>query len=348
MSLISIRVLIVDDSILFRTKLQLSLSKDPNIEIVGCASDGAEALKLVDTLKPEVISVDVEMPGVNGIEFLRLLSRKKPIPAILVSSLDLTTHDARNFGAAYFIKKPQLGNPNSVSDFIDELSKKIKLSSKFKPTADSANPVKKSVANVASGPKLGGKDSLIAIGASTGGTDAIIDVVRDLPANSPPVVIVQHMPAMFTSLYADRLDKICKMSVKEAKDLDRISTGQIILAAGEYHMTLKKDANGYFIRSAKGSKVSGHCPSVDVLFDSVADTCGRNALGVILTGMGSDGACGITKMRKLGAYTIGQDKETSVVYGMPMEAFKLGGVAKQLPLNKITEGIVGYFSKNIR
>ena len=187
--------------------------------------------------------------------------------------------------------------------------------------------------------------SIIAIAASTGGTEAILSVVKDLPVTTPGIIIVQHMPPVFTTLYAERLDKICKMSVTEAKDRARVTTGQIIVAAGEYHLTLKKDINGYYIRSERGAKVSGHCPSADVMFDSVAQFTGEHMMGIILTGMGADGAKGITKMRQSGAFTIGQDKESSVVYGMPMEAYKLGGITRQLPLTKIGEEITHYFSR---
>ncbi|MEG0035189.1 MAG: CheB methylesterase domain-containing protein [Oscillospiraceae bacterium] len=188
--------------------------------------------------------------------------------------------------------------------------------------------------------------TVIAIGASTGGTEAIIQVVKDLPATTPPVIIVQHMPTTFTKLYAERLNTICKMKVKEAKDMDRVVSGQIIIAEGGFHMTLKRDETGYYIRSMPGERVSGHCPSVDVMFNSVAELVGKNAVGVLLTGMGSDGARGLTNMRKHGAYTIGQDKESCVVYGMPMEAFKRGGVSKQLPLTQITAEILRYLSKS--
>ena len=182
------------------------------------------------------------------------------------------------------------------------------------------------------------------IGASTGGTDAILEVVKDLPATTPGIVIVQHMPPVFTQMYAQRLDRICKMRVKEAAPGDRVVAGQIIIGAGGFHLRLARDARGYFVTSVAGPKVNGHCPSVDVLFDSVAETAGRKAIGVILTGMGADGAKGLLRMRKAGAYTIGQDKESSVVYGMPMVAYDIGAVEKQLPLNAIDNEILRQLS----
>ena len=187
-------------------------------------------------------------------------------------------------------------------------------------------------------------DLVIAIGASTGGTDAILEVVKDLPATTPGIVIVQHMPPVFTQMYAQRLDRICKMRVKEAAPGDRVVAGQIIIGAGGFHLRLARDARGYFVTSVAGPKVNGHCPSVDVLFDSVAETAGRKAIGVILTGMGADGAKGLLRMRKAGAYTIGQDKESSVVYGMPMVAYDIGAVEKQLPLNAIDNEILRQLS----
>ena len=189
------------------------------------------------------------------------------------------------------------------------------------------------------------KEPVIAIGASTGGTEAILSIIRDLPSTTPGVVIVQHMPPIFTKMYAERLDKISKMRVKEAANLDRVEKGLIIIAAGDSHITLCQDSQGYYLKSAPGPKVSGHCPSVDVLFDSVALIAGKNAIGVILTGMGKDGAEGLLKMRNSGAHTIGQDKESCVVYGMPMVAFNIGAVKKQLPLSSISSEITRLLSK---
>ncbi|MEG2404980.1 MAG: CheB methylesterase domain-containing protein, partial [Oscillospiraceae bacterium] len=185
---------------------------------------------------------------------------------------------------------------------------------------------------------------VIAIGASTGGTEAILEVVRDLPATTPGIVIVQHMPAGFTKMYAERLDKHCKMRVKEAENGDRVQQGQIIIGAGEFHLRLAKDMRGYYVTSQRGEKVSGHCPSVDVLFDSVAEVAKGRSLGVILTGMGADGAKGLLAMRKSGAYTIGQDKDSCIVYGMPMVAFNIGGVIKQAPLTEIDNEIERYLN----
>lgn len=341
-----IRVLVVDDSVLFRTKLQLTLSKDPEIKIIGTAVDADDAMRRILELKPDVVTLDVEMPKVNGIDFLKQLIPQHPIPVVVVSSLPINALDAMSAGAVDYVKKPTDVTPDAVSSFFTELISKIKI-------AAGAHVRKAPLVTAASltSRLMGGtvvtadRKAVIAIGASTGGTEAILEVVKNLPPTTPGIIIVQHMPASFTTLYAQRLDKVCKMSAKEAADNDRVEQGKIILAAGEFHLTLKKDEKGYYIRSQRGEKVSGHCPSVDVMFDSVADTAGKDAVGVLLTGMGADGAKGLTKMKSKGAYTIGQDKETCVVYGMPMEAYKMGGVSRQLPLDQIADELIYYFNK---
>lgn len=339
-----IRVLIVDDSILFRTKLQFSLMEDRAIKVVGSAADPIEAMKRIQELHPDVITLDVEMPKMSGIEFLKQLIPKQPIPVVVVSSLPMNALDALDAGAIDFVKKPVVQRPGDLDAFTAELASKIKVAATAKVNRAGAKilPAQPSMmSRMTPGMlKVADSQSIIAIGASTGGTEAIISVVKDLPATTPGIVIVQHMPANFTTLYAQRLDKLCKMHAKEASDYDRVERGTILLGAGEYHLTLKRDARGYYVRSQQGEKVSGHCPSVDVLFDSVADTAGAHAIGALLTGMGADGARGLTKMRKTGAYTLGQDKSSCVVYGMPMEAFKLGGVCKQLPLDQIGSEII--------
>lgn len=343
-----INVLVVDDSLVFRTKLSLTLSKDPEITVIGTAADVQDALKKIRELKPDVVTLDIEMPNENGFELLKTVMPTTPLPIVVVSSLPVNALDALSLGAVDFVKKPEANVPNSTEIFIAKLIENIKIASK-------AQVKRVEVPRTVSAPCLAcaqssnaainrdlsfNSNTIIAIGASTGGTEAIIRVVKDLPAFTPPILIVQHMPATFTKLYADRLNRICKMRVKEAEDRDRVVPGQIIIGAGGCQMSLKKDDNGYYIRSVSGEKVSGHCPSVNVLFDSVAALARRNGIAVLLTGMGSDGALGITKIRQAGGYTIGQDKDSSVVYGMPMEAFKLGGIVKQLPLDTIAEDLL--------
>lgn len=343
-----IKVLVVDDSILFRTKLRISLSEDPMVTVVGSATDPEDALRKIEQLQPDVITLDVEMPKMNGIEFLKKLMPKKPIPVIVVTSLAMNALDALEAGAVDFVNKPSADVPGSVNVFLQTLKNKVKMAAQAKVRRPSAMVQRPSLVQRMAPTITASQNAVIAIGASTGGTEAIIEVIKNLPPTTPGIVIVQHMPANFTSLYAQRLDRICKMHVKEAQDMDRVAQGTVILAAGDYHLTLKKDGKGYYVRSQKGERVSGHCPSVDVLFDSVADTAKEQAVGVILTGMGADGARGLTKMRRSGAYTLGQDRESCVVYGMPMEAYKLGGVAKQLPLDQIGDEILYHFSKVAR
>ena len=336
-----IRVLIVDDSILFRKTLEQRLSEDNFIEVCGMAVDPIDAMKQIEALNPDVLTLDVEMPKMSGIDFLKKLMPTHPMPVVVVSSAPITTLDALSAGAVDFVKKPLIQNPNDLSAFIRELSVKIKIASTARVLRRSATPsAAPALPRMATNLHRSVNNAVIAIGASTGGTEAILEVVRDFPANMPGVVIVQHMPPVFTRMYAERLDRICKMRVKEAENGDRVETGKIIIAAGEYQMRLCKDGAGYYIKSEPGARVNGHCPSVEVLFNSVAAVAGNRAVGAILTGMGGDGAKGLLAMRHAGAYTIGQDKESCVVYGMPMVAFNIGAVAKQMPLNQIGGEII--------
>lgn len=339
------RVLVVDDSIMFRTVLSNRLGEDPMLEIVGTASDADDAMKKIESLAPDVLTLDVEMPKMNGIQFLKKLMPIHPMPVVVVSSAPISALDALDAGAVDFVKKPVVTNQNELNSFIRELVVKIKIGSIAKigkkAAVPTAGPEKRPAPVTLLRPV---NNMIIAIGASTGGTEAILEVVRDLPATTPGVVIVQHMPAGFTKMYSERLDKHCKMRVKEAEDGDRVVQGQIIIGAGEFHLRLAKDAKGYYVTSKRGDKVSGHCPSVDVLFQSVSEVAKNRAVGVILTGMGADGAKGLLAMRKAGAYTIGQDKESCIVYGMPMVAYDIGGVVKQAPLTEIDNEIGRYLN----
>lgn len=338
-----IRVLVVDDSVLFRETLGKKLSEDFHIDVVGTAVDAIDAMEKIQQLNPDVVTLDVEMPKMNGIEFLKKLMPTHPVPVVVVSSLPINALDALDAGAVDFVKKPLIKSPADFSSFMNELLVKVKIASaahvgQKKSVQAPLSPVSTAgLLNTSS-------DIVIAIGASTGGTEAILSVIKDLPPTTPGIVIVQHMPPVFTKMYAQRLDKICQMSVKEAEPGDRVERGKVIIGAGEYHLRLCKDTRGYYVKSEMGEKVSGHCPSVDVLFDSVAAVAGKKALGVILTGMGSDGAKGMLKMSHSGAYTIGQDKDSCVVYGMPMVAFNIGGVKKQVPLEQIPAEIIRYLN----
>lgn len=344
MPISKIRVLVVDDSIMFRKSLESGLANDLNIEVVATAFNADDAMEKIRRLNPDVVTLDVEMPRTNGIEFLKTLMPVHPLPVVVVSGTPINALDALQAGAVDFVRKPVIKGPFDMNNFISDLTIKIKIASKARVAKPRVTPAAAPtpLANLLVNSR--NDQTVIAIGASTGGTEAILQVVRDLPATSPGIVVVQHMPPVFTNMYAQRLDRICKMSVKEAQDKDRVIQGRIIIAAGDCHLRLAKDARGYYIRSEAGPKVSGHCPSVDVMFDSVASVAGKNAVGTILTGMGADGARGITKLRQAGGYTIGQDKESCVVYGMPMEAFKMGGIVKQCPLDQIGGEIIRYLN----
>ena len=343
-----IKLLVVDDSILFREVLARYIRRDDMIEVVGTAGDAYAARDMILKYEPDVMTLDVEMPRMDGVAFLKKLLPQYYIPTIIVSSNDEKAQAAKEAGAFEFITKPLTRTSQDMEQFAELICTSIKQAVKQKkpPKRVSAgfgmaSPVqeKKAVPPSAHG-KLRKSDALIALGASTGGTDALEKVVRLFPEDTPPVIIVQHMPAGFTKLYADRLNRSCKMEVKEAEDGDRLRRGLIIVGAGEHHLRLCRDGRGWYVSSKPGEKVSGHCPSVDVMFSSVADVAGSAAIGAILTGMGRDGAEGLLKMRQAGAFTIGQDKESCVVYGMPMEAFNIGAVEVQAPLYNIAEIIL--------
>jgi len=346
-----IRLMIIDDSLFFRTFLTHKLGGNPAIEIVGSFGDPLEASQNIRALRPDVIALDMEMPKMRGNEFLRKVMPNHPgVKTIVISALSGNVFDAMHAGAIDFIGKPGSRPGFNEDKFVSEIIQKIKVASTAHVVMHDDAPVAQKMrprTAPASRPAITGASSksVIAIGASTGGTEAIIEVVKDFPASTPGVVIVQHMPPVFTKMYAERVDKICAMSVREAQNGDRVARGTILIApGGEYQMYLRQDSSGYFVYLAQGAKVSGHRPSVDVLFDSVAKTAGRNAVGVLLTGMGADGARGLTDMKKIGAHTIGQDEDSCVVYGMPMEAFKRGGVTEQLPLSSIGDAVLRRFS----
>lgn len=365
-----IKVLIVDDSLVFDRFLSENLPKvQSRIEIVGYAVNAFDAMRKIPKLKPDVLTLDVEMPQLNGIDFLKQLLPKYPLPVILVSSLNVSVFDALAYGAVDFVRKPDMNGDNSSSVFIQNLASKILIASYAKvpkPSASAAAPVPTSCTQrVASKPsssgsvvssakvlKLKTKSALrlnrtvIAIGASTGGTEATLQILRQLPADIPGIVITQHMPKGFTKMYADRLNRLCQMKVKEAEDGDLIRRGHAFIApGGDLQMKIVPSGSDYRIRCYAGEKVSGHRPSVDVLFQSVANTAKQNAVGIILTGMGHDGADGLLKMRKAGAYTIGQDKASCVVYGMPMVAYDIGGVCIQAACSSIPDVLIQYLNR---
>lgn len=326
-----IRVLVVDDSLMFRNMLVQSLESDPNIEVVAQASDPYQARDAIIKYKPDVMTLDVEMPRMSGIEFLRKLMPQYPIPVVMISSLNAAVFDALEAGAVDFVNKPSNLDRVQLGNFMkQELVTKVKIAS----TAKLGNLKRVEVNSMAG--SIGKQDGrIIAIGASTGGTEAIFEVVKQFKRDIPGVVIVQHMPPGFTKMYADRLNNQCAVAAKEAQTGDKVLPGQILIAPGDRQMRVVKVGDGYQVECAGVEKVSGHCPSVDVLFESVAKVAGNKAIGVILTGMGADGAKGLLEMRKAGAQTIGQNEATCVVYGMPKVAFDNGAVQHQLALTAI-------------
>jgi two-component system chemotaxis response regulator CheB len=328
-----IRVLVVDDSMLFREALARGISADPAIEVVGTAADAYEARDKIIDLEPDVLTLDVEMPRMNGIEFVRRLMPQYPMPVVMISAANNAVFEALQAGAVDFVCKPDSSsNSRSINTFMNELIIKIKIASMAKVGDRKNESVHKQSITAVGGTS---KFKLIAIGASTGGTEAINDILKSLPSDMPGIVIVQHMPPVFTRMYAERLNNICALEIREAKDGDRIYPGLVLIAPGDYQMSVCRAGVHYMVNCRQGERVNGHCPSVDVLFNSVAENCGANAAGIILTGMGYDGAKGLLAMRQKGARTIGQDERTSVVYGMPRVAFDLGAVEQQAALGKI-------------
>ena len=330
-----IKVLVVEDSLVFRELLVQSLSKDPDIQVVGTAKDPFEARDAILEYKPDVMTLDVELPRMSGIEFLRKLIPQYPLPVVVISSLSVKVFDAMNAGAVDFVAKPSYTDRRQLENFVhNELLVKIKIAS----TAKISKIKKKVVQEVQQNFTSKGKNLIIAIGASTGGTEAICSVMKDYGADLPGIVIVQHMPPGFTEMYAKRLDNQCRIRVKEARTGDRVLPGTALIApGGDKHMRVVNVGGNYQVEVVAGPKVNGHCPSVDVLFESVARVAGKDALGIILTGMGGDGAKGLLAMRQAGAKTIGQDESTCVVYGMPKVAYDLGAVEHQDKLSENTK-----------
>lgn len=330
-----IRVLVVDDSLVFRETLARGLAADPGIDVVGTAGDPYQARDLLIELEPDVMTLDVEMPRMNGIEFLRRLMPQYPMPVVVVSAVSENVFEALNAGAVDFVVKPEAHSGRSINSLISELIVKIKIAS-----VANVSHWKRSHQEIQRVERLGNShNQIIAIGASTGGTEALSQILRAFPRDMPGVVVVQHMPPVFTKMYAERLNSTCLLEVREAQTGDPVHAGRVLIAPGGFHMQIRQNKQGFVVDCFEGDKVNGHCPSVDMLFHSVAEYAGRRGVGVILTGMGSDGAMGLLEMRQRGARTIGQDQSTCVVYGMPKAAYEIGAVEKQVSLRDIPQHI---------
>ncbi|MBQ7955457.1 MAG: chemotaxis response regulator protein-glutamate methylesterase [Lachnospiraceae bacterium] len=338
-----IKVLVVEDSLVFRELLVKNLNLDPAIEVVATANDPFEARDAIIKYQPDVMTLDIELPKMTGIEFLRKLMPQHPMPVVVISSLSDKVFDALNAGAVDFVAKPAGATREQIAAFVrNELQVKVKVASIAK-----VGGWKKAPIIMPSQPlQVKKNDLVVAIGASTGGTEAIATVLNEFGPDIPGVVIVQHMPPKFTEMYANRLNDRCKIRVKEAKNGDLVVPGQVLIApGGDSHMQLVKINGNYQVVVKPGPKVNGHCPSVEVLFNSVASVAGNRAVGIILTGMGGDGAKGLLAMRQAGARTIGQDESTCVVYGMPKVAYDLGAVEYQEKLQDIAKRTYSILSK---
>ena len=342
MTLKKIRVLIVDDSAIVRKIFSEELSKFPDIEIVGVAPDPFVARDKIVRLKPDVITLDIEMPRMDGLTFLKKLMKHYPLPVVIVSSLTQKggemTLEAMDIGAVEVIGKP--GGSYTVGNMSVQLADKIRAASRVRMTKESSK-------EVSAHPKFESMKALartsnkvVAIGASTGGTEALKNVLSKMPPNSPGIIVVQHMPANFTTAFAERLNGLCQITVKEARNNDSVNTGGALLAPGNFHMILRRSGSRYYVEVKDGPMVHHQRPAVDVLFKSTAKYAGANSIGAILTGMGADGAQGLLEMKQAGAKTIAQDEKSCIVFGMPNEAIKLGAVDKVVPLGRVAEEIV--------
>ena len=339
-----IRVLVVDDSALMREVLSEILSHDPGIQVVGTASDPYVAREKILSLQPDVLTLDVEMPRMDGLSFLEKLMRAHPMPVLMVSSLTEkdcdTTVRALELGAIDYVTKPHLDVRSGTLEQAEEIVAKVKIASQARVGRRHAvaRPAEKEPKGDSQKLVLRTTNKVVAVGASTGGTEALVQLLTALPADSPGVVIVQHMPAGFTRSFAQRLDSLCRVRVKEAEDGDRVLAGHVLLAPGNFHMEVERSGTEFRVHVFSAEPVNRHRPSVDVLFASCAHALGPNVVGVILTGMGADGARGLLAMRQAGARTIAQDEATCVVFGMPREAIALGAAEHIMPLPLITAG----------
>ncbi|QFU00091.1 Chemotaxis response regulator protein-glutamate methylesterase [Halomonas sp. THAF5a] len=334
MSANPIKVLCVDDSALIRDLLTDIINHQPDMEVVAVAPDPLVARDLIKRHNPDVLTLDVEMPRMDGLDFLERLMRLRPMPVLMVSSLTQSgsevTLRALELGALDFVAKPSLGIRHGMMEYASEIAEKLRAAARSRPhqarrpNTPGPQPLKAPMVS---------SEKLIIIGASTGGTEAIRQVLEPLPANSPAILITQHMPGGFTRSFAERLDRLCQISVKEAADGERILPGHAYIAPGDAHLKLARSGANYIARLDDGPPVNRHRPSVDVLFHSAAGQAGRNAIGVLLTGMGKDGAAGLLEMRQAGAATLAQDEASCVVYGMPREAVALGAASEVLPLD---------------
>lgn len=341
----AIKVLVVDDSALIRALLKEIIASDPELVLVGQAPDAYVAKDMIMQCQPDVITLDIEMPRMDGLTFLEKIMKARPTPVVMISSLTErgaeATLRAMELGAIDFVAKPRLGIREGMTEYAEEICQKLKDASRARlikrtaPAPGSENPLR-------AGSRLpfAGTEKILAIGASTGGTEAIKEVLLDMPADSPGIVITQHMPAGFTRTFAERLDRLTRLNVMEARGGERILPGQAYIAPGGRHLLVVRSGANYETRLADSEPVWRHRPAVDPMFESLAECAGQNVVAALLTGMGKDGARGLLAIRASGGYTFAQDEATSVIYGMPKEAVNLGAAEEILPLQEIADGML--------
>lgn len=350
----AIKVLVIDDSALIRSLLSEIINRQPGMEVVGTAPDPLVAREKIKALNPDVLTLDVEMPKMDGLAFLERLMRLRPMPVVMVSSLtersSAITLRALELGAVDFVTKPKLDIRSGLEEYAGELAAKLRSAASARlrlprPAAGS-HPTPVEARNSADAVLAAERhafsttEKIILVGASTGGTEALKEFLVSMPADSPAILITQHMPEMFTRTFAKRLDSLCSLSVKEAEDGERVLPGHAYVAPGSRHLLLKRSGANYVVQLSDGPPVNRHRPSVDVLFRSGANSAGRNAVGIIMTGMGDDGAAGMLEMHEAGAHTLAQDEESCVVFGMPKEAIARGGVDEIAPLHDLSRRLL--------
>ncbi|MDO8439318.1 MAG: chemotaxis response regulator protein-glutamate methylesterase [Telluria sp.] len=343
-----IKVLIVDDSALIRSVMSEIISSQPDMEVVGVAPDPLVARELIKQTNPDVLTLDVEMPKMDGLDFLEKLMRLRPMPVVMVSSLtergSEITMRALELGAVDFVTKPKISIQSGMREYTELISDKIRAAAKARIKPRTLAAAAPTGALPALRNPLTSSEKLIIIGASTGGTEAIREFLMQMPSDCPGILITQHMPEGFTTSFARRLDSLCKISVREAKGDERVLPGHAYIAPGHSHLLLARSGANYVTKIEQSEPVNRHRPSVDVLFRSAALAAGKNAVGVILTGMGKDGAAGMLEMKTAGAYNFAQDEASCVVFGMPREAIALGGTHEVGPLGSLPGMVLGYLS----
>lgn len=340
-------VLVIDDSALIRSLLTEIINQQADMEVVGSAPNPIVAREMIKQLNPDVLTLDVEMPKMDGLDFLEKLMRLRPMPVVMVSTLtergSEITMRALELGATDFVTKPKSGITDGMREYSDLIAEKIRVAAKANISSLQSTAKQRSTGQPSAGllkNALISSEKLLIIGASTGGTEAIKSFLLQMPSDCPGILITQHMPAGFTKSFADRLNSICKIAVSEAKDGERVLPGHAYIAPGDQHLLLAKSGANYITQLSDAAPVSRHKPSVDVLFDSAAKEAGKNAIGLIMTGMGKDGAAGMAKMKQAGAYNYAQDEASCVVFGMPKEAIAHGGVDEILPLKDMPQAVI--------